>query len=98
MDQTVPWRRRVRWRATRSTSAESESRPPCMLINTQPAVPCRDSGAILGAGQIYETLLRTGKAKKTCTACNRHLNTQEMLVFENYVSTFNLSPTGSAKR
>lgn len=52
---------------------------------------CRDSGAILGANQIYETLLRTGKAKKTCTACNRHLDDQEMAVFENYVSAFGLS-------
>jgi hypothetical protein len=40
---------------------------------------------MIGASQIYERLLRTGKAKKTCTACNRHLNDGEMVVFERYV-------------
>jgi len=76
------------------TSVESGSPSPCRFANTHSALSRRDSGAILGASQIYETLLRTGKAKKTCTACNRHLNTQEMLVFENYVSAFDFSPTG----
>jgi len=85
MDPTVPWRRHARWRATRLISVESESSAPCSLTGTHSASSCRDSGAILGASQIYETLLRTGKAKKTCTACNRHLDVQEMVVFENYV-------------
>ena len=93
MGPTVPWKQHVKWRATRLISAESGSSSPCRHANTQSAPSCRDSGAILGAGQIYETLLRTGKAKKTCTACNRHLNTQEMLVFENYVRAFDLPPT-----
>lgn len=35
--------------------------------------------------QIYEKLLSVGKAKKTCTVCNRHLNDQEMVVFEKFV-------------
>ena len=70
----------------------SESPAPCGLAGTQSVLHCRDSGAILGASQIYETLLRTGKAKKTCTACNRHLDTQEMVVFENYVSVLDSLP------
>jgi hypothetical protein len=86
MGPTVPWRRHVRWRTTRLTNVESEPSSHRKYASTHPALSCRDSGAILGASQIYETLLRTGKAKKTCTACNRHLNVQEMLVFENYVS------------
>jgi len=93
MGPTVPWRQPVRWQTTRLTSAESKPPSPCGFANSHSVPPCRDSGAILGASQIYETLLRTGKAKKTCTACNRHLNTQEMLVFENFVSIFYLSPT-----
>jgi hypothetical protein len=71
---------------------ESESSTPCGLAGTHSTLHCRDSGAILGASQIYETLLRTGKAKKTCTACNRHLNAQEMVVFENYVSVLDFPP------
>ena len=69
---------------------ESEFPIPCDLAGTHSTLHCRDSGAIFGASQIYETLLRTGKAKKTCTACNRHLNVQEMVVFENYVSVLGL--------
>ena len=86
MDPTVPWKKRARWRATRLTNAESESPTLYCFADTRPTLNCRESGAILGASKIYETLLRTGKAKKTCTACNRHLNTQEMVVFENFVS------------
>ena len=85
MDPTVLWRRHARWRPTKSTSAESESLTSCNLAGTHPPRCYRDSGAILGANQIYETLLRTGKAKNVCMACNRHLNSQEMVVFENYV-------------
>jgi len=88
MDPTVPWKQRARWRATRLISAESESSARCNLSGTHFALSYRDSGASLGASQLYETLLRTGKAKETCTACNRHLNSQEMVVFENYVSMF----------
>ncbi|KAF9783547.1 AAA domain-containing protein [Thelephora terrestris] len=58
----------------------------CQVANEEVNQRGRDSGAIIGASQIYETLLRTGKTKKTCTACNRHLNTEEMVVFENYAS------------
>ena len=82
---TVPWKQHARWRAKRSTSAESASYSHYSLAVTHFRVSCRDSGVILGASQIYETLLRTGKAKKTCTTCNRHLNDQEMIVFESYV-------------
>ena len=92
MEPTVLWKWHARWRTTRSTNVGSKSPTPCGLAGTHSALHCRDSGAIFGASQIYETLLRTGKAKKTCTACNRHLNTQEMVVFENYVSVLDLLP------
>ena len=89
MGPTVPWKRHARWRTKKSISVESMSSGPYGLVDTH-SVSCRDSGAIFGASQIYETLLRTGKAKKTCTACNRHLDTQEMVVFENYASALHL--------
>ena len=38
-----------------------------------------------GMGQVYEQILKAGKANKTCTACNRGLNAKEMAVFEKYV-------------
>ena len=85
MDTTVPWRRHARQRTWRSTNAEGESFASYKLAGTHSTRCYRDSGVIFGASQIYETLLRTGKAKKLCTACNRHLNSQEMVVFENYV-------------
>lgn len=74
----------------KSINAEGLSFASTSLPDAHSRFLCRDSGAILGAGQIYETLLRTGKAKKTCTACNRHLDDQEMVVFENYVSVLGL--------
>jgi DNA repair protein RAD50 len=40
---------------------------------------------MLGTSTIYESLLRVGKQKKLCTACNRHLDDHEMIVFEKYV-------------
>jgi len=86
MDPTVPWKQRARWRATRLTNAGSESLTPYCPADAHPTLNRRESGAIIGASKIYETLLLTGKTKKTCTACNRHLNAQEMVVFENYVS------------
>ncbi|KAG5639217.1 hypothetical protein H0H81_005696 [Sphagnurus paluster] len=42
-------------------------------------------GNLSGGSAIYESLLRTGKQKKLCTACNRHLNDQEFVVFEKYL-------------
>ncbi|KAF5382729.1 hypothetical protein D9615_002851 [Tricholomella constricta] len=42
-------------------------------------------GNLSGGSAIYESLLRTGKQKKLCTACNRHLNDQEFIVFEKYL-------------
>lgn len=38
------------------------------------------------AGKVYERLLMTGKQKKKCTACDRHMNDDEIRVFEKYVS------------
>lgn len=40
---------------------------------------------MIGAGQVYEALLHVGKQKKACTVCNRHMNAQELAVFEKYV-------------
>ncbi|KAJ3995719.1 P-loop containing nucleoside triphosphate hydrolase protein [Lentinula boryana] len=41
------------------------------------------SGA--GAATVYERLLTVGKQKKTCTACNRHMDDDELHVFEKYL-------------
>lgn len=35
--------------------------------------------------EVYETFLKVGKAKKTCQACNRHMDARELAVFEKYV-------------
>ncbi|KAF9463040.1 hypothetical protein BDZ94DRAFT_1362864 [Collybia nuda] len=43
------------------------------------------NGSLAGGSAVYESLLRVGKQKKTCTACNRHLNDQELVVFEKYM-------------
>jgi DNA repair protein RAD50 len=40
---------------------------------------------LAGGSAVYEGLLRVGKQKKLCTACNRHLNDEELVVFEKYV-------------
>ncbi|KAF9077821.1 hypothetical protein BDP27DRAFT_1413505 [Rhodocollybia butyracea] len=37
------------------------------------------------AGKVYERLLMTGKQKKKCTACDRHMNDDEIRVFEKYL-------------
>ncbi|KAH7924955.1 hypothetical protein BV22DRAFT_469854 [Leucogyrophana mollusca] len=39
-----------------------------------------------GISHVYEALLKAGKAKKTCTACNRHLDDAELVVFEKFLS------------
>lgn len=41
-----------------------------------------------GLGRAYEGLLKSGLTKKTCSACNRHMNDSEMKVFEKFVSPF----------
>ncbi|KIJ61135.1 hypothetical protein HYDPIDRAFT_31645 [Hydnomerulius pinastri MD-312] len=38
-----------------------------------------------GMAQVYENLLKAGKSKKTCQACNRHMDDKELAVFEKYV-------------
>ncbi|KAJ7459863.1 hypothetical protein FB451DRAFT_1182155 [Mycena latifolia] len=48
------------------------------------------AGATTGSSSVYETLLRAGKQKKVCTACNRHMDDHELVVFEKYVG-FSLS-------
>lgn len=45
----------------------------------------RLGGSMSGGSAVYESLLRVGKQKKLCTACNRHLDDQELIVFEKYV-------------
>ncbi|KAJ3830762.1 hypothetical protein F5880DRAFT_1619864 [Lentinula raphanica] len=38
-----------------------------------------------GAAAVYERLLTVGKKKKKCTACNRHMDDDELHVFEKYL-------------
>ncbi|KAJ7134632.1 P-loop containing nucleoside triphosphate hydrolase protein [Mycena epipterygia] len=38
-----------------------------------------------GTSSVYESLLRVGKQKKVCTACNRHMDAHELVVFEKYL-------------
>jgi DNA repair protein RAD50 len=38
-----------------------------------------------GMAEVYETLLKVGKDKKTCQACNRHMDDRELAVFEKFV-------------
>ncbi|TDL22235.1 hypothetical protein BD410DRAFT_272559 [Rickenella mellea] len=45
-----------------------------------------EGGSMAGANEIYASLLKTGKAKKTCTACNRPLGDHEMDSFENHLT------------
>jgi DNA repair protein RAD50 len=40
-------------------------------------------------------MLKAGKKKKVCTACNRHLDEEEMEVFEAYVSLYAPQPSVS---
>ncbi|KAL0961152.1 hypothetical protein HGRIS_006124 [Hohenbuehelia grisea] len=44
------------------------------------------TGTILGSKTIYENLLKVGQQKKVCSACNRHLNDRELVVFEQYIN------------
>ncbi|KAK7469247.1 DNA repair protein rad50 [Stygiomarasmius scandens] len=39
-----------------------------------------------GGAKVFENLLRAGKEAKKCTVCSRHLNNDEMRVFEKYLS------------
>lgn len=45
-------------------------------------------GNLIGGSAVYESLLRVGKQKKLCAACNRHLNNEELAVFEKHVRNF----------
>ncbi|KAF8836218.1 hypothetical protein BDN67DRAFT_974411 [Paxillus ammoniavirescens] len=38
-----------------------------------------------GMAEVYETLLKVGKDKKTCQACNRHMDDRELAVFEKFL-------------
>ncbi|KAH7885017.1 ALG6, ALG8 glycosyltransferase family-domain-containing protein [Phlebopus sp. FC_14] len=38
-----------------------------------------------GMAQVYENLLKAGRAKKQCQACNRHMDDKELAVFEKYL-------------
>lgn len=44
-----------------------------------------ETGNKAGMVEVYETFLKVGKAKKTCQACNRHMDDRELAVFEKYV-------------
>ncbi|KAJ7935649.1 hypothetical protein B0H13DRAFT_485765 [Mycena leptocephala] len=43
------------------------------------------AGATAGSSSVYEHLLKVGKQKKVCTACNRHMDDHEVVVFEKYL-------------
>ncbi|KAF8134783.1 AAA domain-containing protein [Mycena galopus ATCC 62051] len=43
------------------------------------------ANATAGSSAVYEHLLRVGKQKKVCTACNRHMEDHEVVVFEKYL-------------
>ncbi|KAJ6559188.1 hypothetical protein DFH09DRAFT_921753 [Mycena vulgaris] len=43
------------------------------------------AGSTTGSSSVYESLLRAGKQKKVCTACNRHMDDHELVVFEKYL-------------
>jgi hypothetical protein len=90
MGPIVRSKRHARWRMMKLINVESMSLAPRSLAGAHPRFSCRESGAIFGASQIYDNLLKAGKAKKICTACNRHLSDQEIVVFENYVRVFSL--------
>ncbi|KAG6903733.1 hypothetical protein DXG01_015261, partial [Tephrocybe rancida] len=45
----------------------------------------KTDGNLSGGGAVYESFLRTAKQQKLCTACNRHLNDAELVVFEKYM-------------
>ncbi|KAJ7095861.1 hypothetical protein B0H15DRAFT_827394 [Mycena belliarum] len=42
-------------------------------------------GSTTGSSTVYESLLRSGKQKKVCSACNRHMDDHELVVFEKYL-------------
>ncbi|KDR82825.1 hypothetical protein GALMADRAFT_112894 [Galerina marginata CBS 339.88] len=46
------------------------------------------TGKSLGTSSVYESLLKEGKRKKVCGACNRHLNNEDLVVFEKQMKDF----------
>ncbi|THU87035.1 hypothetical protein K435DRAFT_867671 [Dendrothele bispora CBS 962.96] len=40
----------------------------------------------IGSTKVFQNLLHAGKQSKKCTVCSRHLNNDEMRVFEKYLS------------
>lgn len=50
------------------------------------ALPNSETSGKAGMVEVYQTFLKVGKAKKTCQACNRHMDDRELGVFEKYVS------------
>ncbi|KAJ7505318.1 AAA domain-containing protein [Mycena galericulata] len=43
------------------------------------------AGSTAGSSSVYEQLLKAGKQKKVCTACNRHMDDHELVVFEKFL-------------
>ncbi|KAJ7250863.1 AAA domain-containing protein [Mycena haematopus] len=43
------------------------------------------ANATAGSSSVYDHMLRLGKQKKVCTACNRHMEDHEVVVFEKYL-------------
>lgn len=50
------------------------------------ALPNSETSGKAGMVEVYENFLKIGKTKKTCQACNRHMDDREIVVFEKYVS------------
>ncbi|KAF9013278.1 hypothetical protein BDQ17DRAFT_1386857 [Cyathus striatus] len=44
------------------------------------------AGSLVGTSSVYESLLKAGKQRKVCAACNRHLDDHELIVFEKYLN------------
>ncbi|KAG8214897.1 hypothetical protein J3R82DRAFT_10069 [Butyriboletus roseoflavus] len=44
-----------------------------------------ESSGKAGMVEVYQTFLKVGQAKKTCQACNRHMDDRELAVFEKYL-------------
>ncbi|KAF8505241.1 hypothetical protein BU17DRAFT_57979 [Hysterangium stoloniferum] len=44
------------------------------------------SSSVAGTSKVYESMLKQGKTKKLCLACNRHLSDHEMIVYEKFLN------------
>lgn len=42
-------------------------------------------GTMTGSSEVYERILKVGKEKSLCMACNRHIEDRELHMFEQHV-------------